>query len=230
VVTEDLASTLMLRAGSACLLLRFTDTGIGIREEIADRIFDPFFTTKEPGHGTGLGLSIVYTIIRGHHGTVTVDSTVGRGSSFRIYLPAYDLTREQTPQNGNIKVPASAELVLLVDDEQPMLEFGRDILADHGYRVITATNGMEAIALYREHAKDVALVILDLIMPRMDGGQTYIELKKINTSVKAMFCTGYTSDEVISSLLQEEHLRAVRKPFQIEEFVGTVRAVLDDGQ
>jgi len=230
VVTDELASTLMLRAGSVCLLLRFADTGIGIREEIADRIFDPFFTTKEPGHGTGLGLSIVYTVVRGHHGTITVDSTVGRGSTFRIYLPVFDLTREQTLQNGNAKVPAAAELVLLVDDEQPMLEFGRDILADHGYRVITATNGVEAIALYREHAKDVALVILDLIMPRMDGGQTYIELKKINKSVKAMFCTGYTSDEVISSLLQEEHLRAVRKPFQIEEFVGTVRAVLDDGQ
>jgi CheY-like chemotaxis protein len=111
-----------------------------------------------------------------------------------------------------------------------MLEFGRDILADHGYRVITATNGMEAISRFREHVDDVALVILDLIMPRMDGGQTYIELKKIKRSVKAMFCTGYTSDEVISSLLQEEHLRAVRKPFQIEEFLGTVRAVLDDGR
>jgi two-component system, cell cycle sensor histidine kinase and response regulator CckA len=229
-VAEDLASTLMLRAGSPCLLLRFTDTGIGIREEIADHIFDPFFTTKEPGRGTGLGLSIVYTIIRGHHGTITVDSSVGRGSTFRIYLPTLDPTREQTPPDGSAKAPTCAELILLVDDEQPMLEFGRDILADHGYRVITATNGAEAIERYREHANDVAMVILDLIMPRMDGGQTYIELKKINASVKAMFCTGYTSDEVISSLLQEEHLRAVRKPFQIEEFVGTVRAVLDDGQ
>ena len=229
-VTEDMASTLMLRAGSPCILLRCTDTGIGIREEIADRIFDPFFTTKEPGRGTGLGLSIVYTIIRGHHGTITVDSNIGRGSTFSIYLPAFDPARDQTPRDGNTTVPASAELILLVDDEQAMLEFGRDILADHGYRVITATNGADAIARYREHAHDVALVILDLIMPRMDGGQTYIELKKINTSVKAMFCTGYTSDEVISSLLQEEHLRAVRKPFQIEEFVGTVRAVLDDGR
>ncbi len=228
-VTEDLASTLMLRVGSPCLLLRITDTGIGIREEIADHIFDPFFTTKEPGCGTGLGLSIVYTIIRGHRGMITVDSNVGRGSTFRIHLPALDPRREQTHLDGSTGVPATAELILLVDDEQPMLEFGRDILADHGYRVITATNGAEAIARYREHANDVALVILDLIMPRMDGGQTYIELKKINTSVKAMFCTGYTSDEVISSLLQEEHLRAVRKPFQIEEFVGTVRDVLDDG-
>ena len=230
VVTEDLASTLMLRAGSSCLLLRFTDTGIEIREEIADRIFDPFFTTKEAGRGTGLGLSIVYTIIRRHHGTITVDSNIGRGSTFCVYLPALDPVRGQTPLEGSAKAPTCAELILLVDDEQPMLEFGRDILADHGYRVITATNGAEAIERYREQSNDVALVILDLIMPRMDGGQTYIELKKINASVKAMFCTGYTSDEVISSLLQEEHLRAVRKPFQIEEFVGTVRAVLDDGQ
>jgi two-component system, cell cycle sensor histidine kinase and response regulator CckA len=228
-VTEELASTLMLGAGSQCLLLRCTDTGIGIKEEIADRIFDPFFTTKESGRGTGLGLSIVYTIIRGHRGTITVESNVGRGSTFSIYLPSFDPDQEQTPGEGKTTVPVSAELILLVDDEQAMLEFGRDILSDHGYRVITATNGAEAIARYREHADDVALVILDLIMPRMDGGQTYIELKKINTSVRAMFCTGYASDEVISSLLQEEHLRAVRKPFQIEEFLGTVRAVLDDG-
>jgi signal transduction histidine kinase len=230
VVTEGLASTLVLQEGGPCLVLRVSDTGIGIREEIADRIFDPFFTTKEPGRGAGLGLSIVYTIIRGHHGTVTVDSKVGQGSTFCVYLPAFDAMRGATPRDGHTTVPAIAELILLVDDEQPMLEFGRDILADHGYRVITATNGMEAISRYRECADDVALVILDLIMPRMDGGQTYIELKKIKRSVKAMFCTGYTSDEVISSLLQEEHLRAVRKPFQIEEFLGTVRAVLDDGR
>jgi signal transduction histidine kinase/ActR/RegA family two-component response regulator len=225
-VTESIAPALSLPVGDECVVLRVIDTGIGVRPEIADRIFDPFFTTKETGRGAGLGLSIVYTVIRGHHGIVLVDSSPGQGSTFSIYLPAHDPHRKNGGRNGDVAGHRS-ELILLVDDEQGMREFGRDILVEHGYRVLTASDGAEALAVYKEQHDEISMVILDLILPGMDGGQTYLAMKRINKNIKAMFCSGYTSDEIISSLLQEEHLLAVRKPFRIDEFLAAVRASLD---
>ncbi len=225
-VTEELSPALFLPVGEECLAISIADNGVGIRQEIAERIFDPFFTTKEPGHGTGLGLSIVYTIVRAHHGAVLVDSHIGKGSTFRVYMPVHDPRRRHLYRSETASA-RSTELVLLVDDEPGMLEFGRDILIEHGYRVVTAANGREALDVYQRHADEISLVVLDLLMPHMDGGQTYLELKRVNRSVKALFCSGYTSDGVISSLLGEEHLRAVQKPFQIEEFLTAVRETLD---
>lgn len=225
-VSEELSPTLSLPPGEECLTIRIIDNGIGIRHEIADRIFDPFFTTKQRGHGTGLGLSIVYTIVRGHHGAVVVDSHVGKGSTFLVHLPVHDARRRQVLRNESPGA-RSTELILLVDDERGMLEFGRDVLVEHGYRVMTAADGREALELYRKHAAEISLVVLDLIMPQLDGGQTYLEMKRINRSVKAVFCSGYTSEGVIAALLEEEHLRSVRKPFQIEELLTAVRQTLD---
>lgn len=225
-INEAISPALAVPIGGECILLRVLDTGIGVRQEIADRIFDPFFTTKESGRGAGLGLSIVYTVIRGHRGTVLVDSTPGQGSAFSIYLPLHDPHRKEPGRNGDGAVPRS-ELILLVDDEQGMLEFGRDILLEHGYRVLTACDGNEALTIYGARHEEISAVILDLILPGLDGGQTYVAMKRFNKDIKAMFCTGYTSDQLISQLLQEEHLRAVRKPFKIDEFLAAVRECLD---
>jgi two-component system, cell cycle sensor histidine kinase and response regulator CckA len=225
-VNEGLVTALGLPVGDECLLLRIVDTGVGIRQEIADRIFDPFFTTKESGRGAGLGLSIVYTVIRGHRGVVLVDSTPGQGSVFSVYLPVHDPHRRDAGRNGDAVAPCS-ELILFVDDEQGVLEFGRDILIEHGYRVLTARDSREALALYGERHDEISMVILDLILPGMDGGQTYLAMKQINKNLKAMFCSGYTPDQLISSLLQEERLLAVRKPFRIDEFLAAVRECLD---
>jgi two-component system cell cycle sensor histidine kinase/response regulator CckA len=225
-VTDDIAPALMLPVGEECVALRVSDDGVGIRQEIAGRIFDPFFTTKESVRGAGLGLSIVYTVVRGHHGTILVESSPGNGSTFRILLPAYSNLRAAQGCNAEPRA-RKTELILLVDDERPMLDFGRDILADHGYRVLTASDGAEALEIYRLQSGEIALVVLDLIMPRVDGGQAYVAMKQINPSVRAMFCSGSTSDDVISSLLNEEHLRAIRKPFKIEEFLAAVRETLD---
>lgn len=225
-VTDDVAPALMLPVGDACVTLHVSDDGIGIRQEIADRIFDPFFTTKESVRGAGLGLSIVYTVVRGHHGTILVESSPGNGSTFRILLPAYSNLRAAQAHGAEPR-GRKTELILLVDDERPMLDFGRDVLTDHGYRVLTARDGAEALEIYRRQPGEISLVILDLIMPRMDGGQAYVAMKQINPSVRAMFCSGSTSDDVISSLLDEEHLRAIRKPFKIGEFLAAVRETLD---
>jgi PAS domain S-box-containing protein len=214
------------RAGSPCIEIKVKDTGKGIPDNEVMKIFDPFFTTKERGKGTGLGLYIVYNNVATHNGSVYVDSEVGVGTTFTIVLPAieqYDLSmnefREQPPQ-GN------GELILLVDDEHSMRQLGKELLEDQGYRVMVAKDGMEALSLYKTHQTEIALVVLDLVMPKMDGGQTFLELKKLNSDIKAFFCTGYASDQIIKTLLQEFELKVVQKPFLPDEFLTVTRQVL----
>ena len=126
--------------------------------------------------------------------------------------------RASSPQN---------KLILLVDDEFLMQELGRELLEEQGYRVIVAGDGLEALELFQQHKDEIALVILDLLMPKLDGGQTYLALKKLKPNVKAFFCTGYTPQEIIGSLLEQESLRALQKPFRPSEFVQVVREMLE---
>jgi two-component system, cell cycle sensor histidine kinase and response regulator CckA len=209
--------------------ISISDTGSGIPENIRDRIFDPFFTTKERGQGTGLGLAVVYNIIRNHEGVIRLESEINVGTTFFIYLPVIS---SALAVNGKANMlPGKKEneaLILLVDDEDDMRELGSELLEEVGYRVITAKDGLEALDHYRLHAKDINLVILDLLMPKMDGGRAYIEMKKINPRIKAFFCTGYASDDVITGLLKEEKLRALQKPLRPKDFLQTVKEVLQE--
>lgn len=208
--------------------IRVSDDGVGIPADIRERIFDPFFTTKERGRGTGLGLSVVYSIVRNHHGTIVVDSEEGEGTTFHVYFPAIPSAVQHVP----VVVPVVSargknETILIVDDEESMQELGSELLEDEGYQVLIASTGQEAVEVYRRHRDRIRLVVLDLVMPGMDGGQTYLELKKMDPDLKAFFCTGYMPDQVISALLEEEHLQAIQKPFNPEAFVQLVRDVLD---
>jgi CheY-like chemotaxis protein len=137
---------------------------------------------------------------------------------------------ESEPRMSHPDELSDKPLILLVDDEQMMQELGRDLLEAHGFRVLVACDGVEALELYQQHGCDIALVILDLLMPRLDGGQTFLELRKINRHVKAFFCTGYTPQAVIGSLLEGESLRAVQKPFRPEEFINAVNEVLHQNE
>jgi two-component system cell cycle sensor histidine kinase/response regulator CckA len=227
-VSESLAPKLMLPAGSPCIVLRISDNGSGIPEDIIERIFDPFFTTKERGRGAGLGLSIVYSTVRSHRGTIAVDSEVGKGTTFQIYIPALDPRRIQDDRiDGLLKSKKGVETILLVDDESAMREIGTDILEGSGFKVLTAADGLEAVEIYKTRSKEITLVILDLVMPKMDGGQTFLELKKINPKVKSIFCTGFASDAIITQLLAEENIPAVQKPFRQEEFLHTVQETIN---
>jgi two-component system, cell cycle sensor histidine kinase and response regulator CckA len=226
-VSESLAPKLMLPAGSPCIVLRISDNGIGIPEDIIERVFDPFFTTKEQRRGAGLGLSIVFSTVRSHRGTITVDSEVGKGTTFQIYIPALDPKRIQDDRIDNLlKAKKGIETILLVDDEAAMREIGTDILEGSGFKVLTAADGLEAVDIYKKKSKDISLVILDLVMPKMDGGQTFLELKKINPKVKSIFCTGFASDTIITQLLAEESIPAVQKPFRQEDFLHVVQETL----
>jgi CheY-like chemotaxis protein len=227
-VGEDISPQLLKLQSVNFIELSVEDNGVGIPSDIREKIFDPFFTTKERGHGTGLGLSVVYNSVRNHHGTILVESEDGKGSKFRVFLPAAGAAehREEVTVVEPRKTGQSAR-VLIVDDEESMQELGRELLEEEGFDVVIAGDGMEALEMYRTRHKEIDLVILDLVMPIMDGGQTYLELKKINPLLKALFCTGFMPDQVISALLEEERLIAIQKPFIPDVFVRTVRQVLE---
>ena len=213
--------------GRQCAYMRVHDTGEGIPQKDRTRIFDPFFTTKDHGRGTGLGLSVVYNIVKNHKGTILVDSSEGSGSAFTIYLPLAEGHHQEQRQAGSSQ-PAtpSRSRILLVDDEAAMIELGKELLESEGYDVLTASDGLQATEIYRKQWKEVDLVVLDLVMPKLDGGQAFLEMKKINPEIKAFFCTGYSTDQVITSLLAEEHLCAIQKPFRPKEFIKLVKEMM----
>ncbi|MBI5474632.1 MAG: PAS domain S-box protein [Ignavibacteriae bacterium] len=203
------------------------DTGTGIAENIRERIFDPFFTTKERGKGTGLGLSIVYNTTKSYNGAIVVETEEHRGSTFTMLFPKVEARMLESRSNeAESPKPANNELILLVDDETIMQELGRELLEEQGYRVMVATDGVEAVEIYRQYSKEIDLVILDLLMPRLDGGQAFLELKKINKNVRAFFCTGYTPRDVVGSILKDASLETLQKPFHPEELLGKVRKAL----
>ncbi|MCX6136634.1 MAG: PAS domain S-box protein [Ignavibacteriales bacterium] len=214
-----------------CLEIKVIDTGVGISESVIGKIFDPFFTTKERGSGTGLGLTIVFNIIRNHRGTIFVESKEGKGTTFTLYFPVAQETTDTTGEPGEGMLEEhGADLILVVDDEESMQMLARDLLEEQGYKVLTAGDGLEALEIYKKQWREISLVILDLVMPKMDGGKAYVEMKKINPEIRAFFCTGFTSDEVITSLLDEEHLRALQKPFRPDSFVRMVRTVMQEAR
>jgi len=229
VVGEDISSNLLDVPDPYCVELRVEDSGTGIPKHIRERIFDPFFTTKERGRGTGLGLSVVYSIVRNHRGILQVESEEGIGTTFRIFLPAIqELPALEAPVEQAPAEQGKNELVMIVDDEESMQELARELLEEHGYNVVIAGDGRQAIDIYRQRWTDISLVVLDLVMPGMDGGQTYLELKAINPHLKSFFCTGFMPDRIIAALLERENLRAIQKPFNPQTFVKVVREVLDE--
>ncbi|MFZ4619420.1 MAG: PAS domain S-box protein [Bacteroidota bacterium] len=206
-----------------------SDNGPGIAQQNLDKIFDPFFSTKKLStlKGTGLGLTVVYNIVKTHQGAISVKSEIGKGTKFHIYLPAVGYTTtEETGSESAVFRSRNNEMVLLVDDEEGMRELGRELLEENGFQVITAADGFQALDILQQNKAKIDLVILDLVMPGMDGGQTYLRMKKIKPDLKAFFCSGYVTDTLITNLLAEENLSALQKPFRPDQFVKFVHSVL----
>ena len=202
-----------------------TDVGTGIDDKIKDRIFEPFFTTKERGIGTGLGLASVYGIVKNHGGYITVDSTLGEGSTFSIFLPASD-KKVVRGKPAPAKLLTGTETVLLVDDEKEILNVTNALLEALGYRVHAAENGRQAVETYKTHKNHIALVILDLIMPGMDGEETFENLKKINPDVKVILASGYGMNEKIHRAMQMGCKAFIQKPYGIRAMSAKIREVL----
>jgi PAS domain S-box-containing protein len=206
-----------------------SDNGPGISHQHIEKIFDPFFSTKKQNaqKGTGLGLTVVYNIVKSHQGAIQVKSEPGKGTAFHIYLPAVEYSASPTDGNDlSIYHSKNNELVLVVDDEEGMRELGRELLEDSHYRVLTASNGAEAVELVRQRGEEIALVILDLVMPGMDGGQAFLQIRQIKPEQKVFFCSGYVTDSLITNMLSEENLGALQKPFLPDQFVKFVYKTL----
>jgi len=173
------------------VLLQVTDNGAGMDEKTIERIFEPFFTTKEMGGGSGLGLASVYGIIKGHGGYIDVDSEKGRGTTFSIYLPASDQYVREAPE-PNDRIIKGDETILLVDDEEVVIDVAGQLLKKLGYHVIEAGSGREAIQLFRKQCDKIDMVILDMIMPDIGGGEVYDRIKEIDSQVKVLLSSGYS--------------------------------------
>lgn len=209
-------------------VIRMADSGQGMDEATQDKIFEPFFTTKEVGKGTGLGLAIAYGIIKQHRGYMEVESSPGNGSAFSVYLPIAGESADLREAASCGDVPyGRQETVLIAEDEDSVRKGMRKLLEDAGYSVIEACNGEEAVAQYREHDGRIDLVILDIIMPRMNGKAVYDALREYDPQVKAMFLSGYAGDTISRQGLENIDAKVLEKPCTPSLFLEMVRKELD---
>jgi two-component system, cell cycle sensor histidine kinase and response regulator CckA len=209
-------------ADSGCMSLVVSDTGSGIPEEVREQMFDPFFTTKELGKGTGLGLTIVRSIVRSAGGEVSVESELGQGATFRISLPVAKGDVEEAPSKRTGRIRGT-ETILLVDDEEAIRRFAERVLTQHGYTVHTAGDADHARALWREHGRDVDLLISDVTMPGMSGPALLAELGSVP---RTLFISGHLPNDP-SVILPLERAQFLQKPFATNALLRSVRQVLD---
>jgi len=206
-----------------------TDTGTGISPENLSRIFEPFFTTKEIGKGTGLGLATVYGIVKQHQGWVEVESTVGKGTTFRIYIPFVGEERTEAEKpTTQIVVRGGTETILLVEDERPVRELVARVLEKQGYKVLQAGAGAEAVEVWRPHKDEIHLLLTDLIMPgNMNGRELAEALWMDRPDLKVIFTSGYSADVVGKDFKIESDLNFLQKPYHPQTLALVVRRCLD---
>jgi CheY-like chemotaxis protein len=202
------------------------DTGIGMSEEVQQRIFDPFFTTKEMGRGTGLGLASVYGIVKNHEGFINVYSMEGKGTRFEVYLPA---SGKGVPYKEKVKEEfvEGKETVLLVDDEAMILDVGERMLGKLGYKVFTARDGKEAIAVFQKYPDKIDAIILDMIMPKMGGGETFDRIKKMKPDIKVLLSSGYSINGQATEILNRGCNGFIQKPFNLQNLSQNLRSILE---
>ncbi|GAA6622378.1 PAS domain S-box protein [Scytonema sp. NUACC26] len=207
------------------IAIALTDTGVGMSNQLLDRIFEPFFTTKEFGKGTGLGLSTVMGIVKGHGGFVTVSSTIDKGTKFKVYIPAVQTV--ETQQVKDLKVPPGyGECILVVDDEAAIREITKVSLENHNYQVITASDGIEALAIYAQYKNQISAAIIDMMMPNMDGATTICALQKMNPLLSIIAVSGLATSEQIPFEAKSPITAFLPKPYTAQELLQTLHSVI----
>jgi len=229
VLNADNVKSLEIKPGRY-VKISVSDTGVGMDASIRERIFDPFFTTREVGKGTGLGLASSYGIIRNHGGIIDVKSEKGKGSKFDIYLPAVESVVIDQRSEVSESVKPGTETILLVDDEEIIIEVSPEMLTELGYDVLTARSGDEALEQYRINKDKIDLVILDMIMPGMGGGETYDRLKQIDPKITVLLSSGCSIDGQATEILKRGCNGFIQKPFNIEVLSKKIREILNNHQ
>jgi len=207
-------------------VLSVSDNGMGMTEAVKQRIFEPFFSTKAVGKGTGLGLSILFGIVKQHEGDISVYSEPGIGSTFKIYLPIVQHGNPRPEDPGLMPAEGGTETILLAEDNPKVRDLAHDVLISAGYRVIPAFDGEDAVTKFAAHADEIHCVLLDVVMPRINGKEVYDTIKAMRPEVKALFMSGYTADIINQKGILDEGLSYISKPLTPDALLRKVREVL----
>jgi two-component system, cell cycle sensor histidine kinase and response regulator CckA len=208
-------------------VLSVTDTGIGMDEGTRERIFEPFFTTKGQDKGTGLGLAVVYGVVKQHNGFIHVYSEPGKGTTFRIYFPAVDVPPDSKVAAAREIIHGGNETILLAEDNESVRHLAEQTLIHYGYRVLTACDGEEAADIFLRHHKEIAIAVLDVVMPKMGGKQAYGGMITMAPGLKVLFISGYSANAIHDSFVVHQGLPFLQKPFGPSDLARMVREVLD---
>jgi CheY-like chemotaxis protein len=213
------------------VMLAVRDTGTGMDAETRARIFEPFFTTKSAGKGTGLGLATVYGIVEQSNGYIFVESELGKGTSFKVCLPRADETAEKTPvPEARTERLQGSETILLVEDEMALRDLIHESLRADGYRVLVATNGVEALQIVEQHQENIDLLVTDVIMPQMSGPELAQWLIARRPGIKVLYMSGYTDDKLRSISISDPQVALIQKPFPLGSLGGKVRELLTEAK
>ncbi len=210
------------------VLLTVSDTGQGMDKETLSHIFEPFFTTKEQGKGTGLGLATVYGIVKHHEGCINCNSEVGHGTTFNIYLPTIQTDQILETSPIETTTPGGKETILLVEDDDMIRELCAELLVGVGYNVISAGNGKEALEIFQKDKDRISLILLDLIMPVMDGWQCLAKILRIDPKAKVIIASGYIASGLAKGMQAKGAMGFVQKPFETSQLLTTIRKILDN--
>jgi PAS domain S-box-containing protein len=226
-VSEDYCRVHTYAKPGSYVLLNVSDTGVGMDADTLDHIFEPFFTTKQLGKGTGLGLATVYGIVKQHGGFINAYSEPGHGTTFRVYLPAQPGPAEVLKSVSTSTIPTGTETLLLAEDHEGLRELAREILGRLGYTVLLARDGEEAVAIFRAEHDRIALVLLDVVMPRLGGPEAYRYMSALKPELPVIFSTGYTTEIPLPDVLAIEHAALLQKPYDRVKLAQSVRQLLD---
>jgi two-component system cell cycle sensor histidine kinase/response regulator CckA len=217
-------------AASGYVCIEVSDTGEGMNEETQKRIFEPFFTTKGIGKGTGLGLAVVFGIVHTHNGFIDVESELGKGTTFQMYLPASQVAAETIGEKDEQtleEIPGGTETLLVVEDEETLMMSLRMVLEEKGYIVLSVGDGLEAVETYQENKKKIALVLTDLGLPTITGLEVSQRIKKINPNERIVLATGFLDPEMKAEFLKAGIEHFLYKPYDLRIVLKVIREVLD---
>lgn len=208
--------------------LSVSDDGVGMDAATIEKIFEPFFTTKEKGKGTGLGLATVFGVVKQHLGHIAVYSEIGKGSVFRVFLPAIEAAAEARREIEEVPVRGGAETILLAEDHEGLRHMSQQMLAALGYSIVLARDGREAIEKFEANPRNISLVVLDVVMPRLGGPGALEQIRAINPSIPVIFTSGYSEEsEMLSSLVSSGRALLLQKPYPPKDLARKIRDLLD---